>query len=346
MEFQGSFLGFTYNDIHSSRLNLVRTSNGLTDNQLVPNLKDKVQETTKDGTIYFGTTYAPREFKIEFAFYQMTEEQLSFIKKFYCDKKIHNLIFDEDPYKIYSAKATGSAFIKHICFERDNKRFYNGEGEITFTCYYPFARGRFKYIDDYVKTTFNANSYLIEEDTEGWLVAFEKDLISLGFTKLEDYNDSVNFTATLYPVEENVLETIENINEWEIASDLQPKGYYETLDGELYSLYNSGDLPLNVIYYFHIEKIQGLELEYNGNKISFENKPYAFPEDIKFLKIDMKEHLIVGCTIELKDTIRLYNFLMQGDFFAIPAHQESKIKITNLSGGCLPDKIEFNYLYL
>jgi phage-related protein len=60
-------------------------------------------------------------------------------------KGIHDLIFDEDPDKIWSAKVTGTASIKYICFEDASledsfNRIYKGEGSITFTCYFPFAR--------------------------------------------------------------------------------------------------------------------------------------------------------------------------------------------------------------
>jgi hypothetical protein len=51
------------------------------------------------------------------------------------------LVFDERPYKIYRAKVTGSATMKHIPFaEGETNRLYKGEGTIQFTCYDPFAR--------------------------------------------------------------------------------------------------------------------------------------------------------------------------------------------------------------
>jgi phage-related protein len=49
------------------------------------------------------------------------------------------LIFDEYPYKTYSAKVTGQASLKHIVFELEEGRVYRGEGTIQFTCYYPYA---------------------------------------------------------------------------------------------------------------------------------------------------------------------------------------------------------------
>jgi hypothetical protein len=53
------------------------------------------------------------------------------LKRLFGDKKIHPLIFDEIPYKIYWAKATSSATIKYIAFEEgETNRVYKGEGEV------------------------------------------------------------------------------------------------------------------------------------------------------------------------------------------------------------------------
>jgi hypothetical protein len=61
------------------------------------------------------------------------------MKRHFGDKKIHDLVFDENPYKIYSAKVTGSATLKYIPFEEkvknETKRIYKGEGSLQFTCY-------------------------------------------------------------------------------------------------------------------------------------------------------------------------------------------------------------------
>jgi hypothetical protein len=71
------------------------------------------------------------------------------LKAHFGDKQIHDLIFDETPYKVYSAKVTGTATIKYIPFaEGDTNRLYKGEGTIQFTCYYPFARCRFKTLEE------------------------------------------------------------------------------------------------------------------------------------------------------------------------------------------------------
>jgi hypothetical protein len=54
------------------------------------------------------------------------------LKTHFGDKKIHELIFDETPYKVYRAKVTGTATIKYIPFNEGEgrERIYKGEGTI------------------------------------------------------------------------------------------------------------------------------------------------------------------------------------------------------------------------
>ena len=119
-QFIGPFLGFTYNGVHSSELGIVRTSKGESEMDLTPESKDRVIEIPgRDGQICYGTDFTKREFKIDFAFDHVTEEQLARMRRLWNDKKIHDLIFDETAYKAYAAKVSGTATIKHLCFEED-----------------------------------------------------------------------------------------------------------------------------------------------------------------------------------------------------------------------------------
>lgn len=150
--FKGDYLGFTYNGKHSSDLGIVRTSNGSRfDENLLPTMQDKtVQVPGGDGTYYFGSYYTQRPFTVSFAFDSLTEEQVATLKTHFGDKKIHDLIFDERPYKTYRAKVTGSATMKYIPFsEGATNRLYKGEGTIQFTCYDPFARCNKKWLEQY-----------------------------------------------------------------------------------------------------------------------------------------------------------------------------------------------------
>ena len=136
------FIGFTYNGYHSIRdLNIYRTSNGSRyDESLTATMTDKTADVPgSDGQYYFGTQFKNRTFNVSYAFDNLTEEGLAKLKKVFRGDGIHELIFDETPYKAWSAKVTGTASIKHLCFEENGKRIYKGEGSITFTCYYPYA---------------------------------------------------------------------------------------------------------------------------------------------------------------------------------------------------------------
>ena len=137
----GPFLGFTYNNTHSSEFNIVRVvNNNRIQNDLLPESSDITQNIEgADGTLYYGTTYKKKEFTVNFAFDDMTEEDKKGLQAWLGDGEIHDLVFDETPYKVWGAKVTGSAQIKHLCFEENGARVYKGEGSITFTCYYPYA---------------------------------------------------------------------------------------------------------------------------------------------------------------------------------------------------------------
>ena len=143
---KGDFISFSFNKVHSSDLGIIRTSDGSRFNEnLLPTIQDKtIQVPGGDGTYFFGSYYTQRPFNISIAFDNLTEDQVRRLSTHFGDKQIHELIFDEKPYKVYMAKINGTPQIKTICFEEDGKRIYKGEGSLNFICYYPFAKSRFK----------------------------------------------------------------------------------------------------------------------------------------------------------------------------------------------------------
>ena len=137
------FIGFTYGGKHSCRdLKIYRTSNGNRyETNLFPTLKDNTASVPGQvGQYYFGTEVEQRQFNISFAFDALTEEDIRKLKQTFNGKELQPLIFDEEPYKVYSAKVTGSSVLKHLCFEENGQRIYKGEGNLQFTCYYPYAQ--------------------------------------------------------------------------------------------------------------------------------------------------------------------------------------------------------------
>ena len=90
---KGSFLGFTYNNIHSSTLGITRIiSNRLTDN-LIPSLKDITTNVDgKNGMAIWGAYYTKRVFTVSFAFQGLDESQFQLLQQFSQAKAIHVLM--------------------------------------------------------------------------------------------------------------------------------------------------------------------------------------------------------------------------------------------------------------
>ena len=142
MSYDFDFIGFTYNGKHSyNDFGVYRVIDGdRYTEDLVPQMNDKTADATgADGQYFFGTTHKTRQFSINIAFDNLTEEKFRAMRQWFDGKDVHDLIFDEAPYKVYSAKVTGTPQLKTICFSKDGVRIYKGEGTIQFTCFYPYA---------------------------------------------------------------------------------------------------------------------------------------------------------------------------------------------------------------
>lgn len=152
------FVGFTFNDKHSSDLGIIRTSDGSRYNyDLLPTFQDvTLQVPGGDGTYYFGSHYTERQFPIPIAFDSLTEEKFRLLVDTFSTKELKRLIFDEAPYKYYMAKPSGTLQLKYICFDEGGVRIYKGEGTLNFVAYYPFAKSVHKFL----------NSYSAEDSTE------------------------------------------------------------------------------------------------------------------------------------------------------------------------------------
>ena len=135
------FLGFTFAGKHCYLdLGVMRTINDRFQHSVQPESTQLTADNPGgDGTYYFGSRHKSRKFTVSFAFDHLTEEQLREWKKFCSNKELGDLIFDEEPYKVYTAKITGNSSLKSIPFEENGERIYKGEGTLEFTCYWPYA---------------------------------------------------------------------------------------------------------------------------------------------------------------------------------------------------------------
>lgn len=285
---KGDFIGFTFNDKHSSELGIVRTSDGSRFNEnLLPVYSDKtVVVPGEDGTYYFGSNFTQRVFDIPIAFDSLTEKQFRDLRGIFGDKKIHNLIFDEAPYKVYQARINENPSLKYICFDEDGERVYKGEGTISLICYYPFGKSRYKYLEDYTSDN------IPEWDTE--YGNLDEWIVASGIKNKGTYDTFSNRRYNLY-------------NPGDMETD-----YLLTFDFPEDS---------STIKGFQIFIVDDEESQLNFGEITKISSDAGF-------RINSKLNLIEGLDSQGRITGTIYNrFKTSGNFFKIP-QGESSLSIT------------------
>lgn len=174
MSISGDFIGFTYRGFHSSELNILRVSEGdrYKEDSSSPIIDQSIAVPGGDGAYLFGTTFGPRLFNISIAFDNLSENDLYNLKVIFNDQRGGELIFDEAPYKIYSVKPSQPLSLTYVCFNQgDNNRIYKGEGTIGLIAYSPFARSRYKYVEDYNYQTMPEWCIEYNYNMDEWLEA-------------------------------------------------------------------------------------------------------------------------------------------------------------------------------
>lgn len=167
MEFYGDYCGFTFNGVHTTALGIVRVSDGSRyDETMIPSFQDRtIAIPGADGSYYFDSTYNQRVFNLNLAFDNMSETQMRRFRQVFNGKSVGELIFDEAPYKAYTAKVQAAPQMKYVCFSRTELHqstdlyapdtvytdgvVYKGEASISFVCYYPYARSVYKWLSFY-----------------------------------------------------------------------------------------------------------------------------------------------------------------------------------------------------
>lgn len=136
------YIGFSFDGLHSyADMRAFRVSDG-NNYELMnhPSLEEITSETeNRDGMYYFGTKIKEKKIPLKIVFDNMTEAGLRKWRKLCANQNLGDLILDEEPYKVYTAKVTGTPSLKAIPFEKNGSRVYKGEGMIEFICYWPYA---------------------------------------------------------------------------------------------------------------------------------------------------------------------------------------------------------------
>ena len=300
-EFKGDYMGFTYNGVHSSDLGIVRVSNGSRfDENLLPTMQDKtVQVPGGDGTYYFGSYFTQRQFSVSFAYDDLSEEQIARLRKHFGDKQIHNLIFDESPYKAYRAKVTGTATLKYIAFDEGegHERVYKGEGTIQFTCYQPYAICEKKWLDDYAE--FGnilewKDASRLKQSSEMNNIAYDK---AYGADSINLYNAGdieshfllrINFVGSTIPASKFYLDA-DNQLAWNVITKLNDDAYV-VFNSRLNLIegYNAEGRKTGNVYNQYITAGQFFKIPLGESTLSFDTskgEPFASSIDYNYYYI-------------------------------------------------------------
>lgn len=308
---KGDFIGFSFNEHRSESLGIVRVSDGSRYNEdLVPTTQDKtVQVPGGDGFYYFGSDYTQRQFSINIAFDELTEKQFRELQQVFGTKELGKLVFDERPYKYYMVKS-GKPQLKYICFGKDGERIYKGEGTLTFTAYYPFAKSAFKFLEKEIEKETGKEVYVLRKT----------------YSNIEEWAEASGMKA------QGILDTI---------PESPTEGVYSI------SVYNAGDLETDFILKFNDAPGDAVNIELSqqnvGNKKAFLNlKKFGLKNTDTGFQINTKTNLIEGFNAEgLTGTLYNEN-ITQGDFFKIPPREEGyQISVT----GATPTEIMYDYIY-
>lgn len=307
---KGDFIGFSFNGYRSEELGIVRVSDGSRyDEDLLPTSQDKtVQVPGGDGFYYFGSDYTQRQFNINIAFDELTEAQFRKLQQVFGTKELGKLIFDERPYKYYMVKS-GNPQLKYICFGKEgDPRIYKGEGTLTFTAYYPFAKSVFKFLE---KTQKEGKEVYVLQGT---------------YSNIEEWAKASGMKAqgTLDKVPKN------------------PTGGVYSI-----SVYNAGDLEADFILKFNGAPSNAINIELSqqnvADKKAFLNlKNFGLKGTDTGFQINTKTNLIEGFNTKGLTGILYNENIIQGDFFKIPPQKEGlKISVT----GATPIEIMYDYIY-
>lgn len=308
---KGDFIGFSFNEHRSESLGIVRVSDGSRYNEdLVPTTQDKtVQVPGGDGFYYFGSDYTQKPFTIPIAFDELTEKQFRELQQVFGTKELGKLVFDERPYKYYMVKS-GKPQLKYICFGKDGERIYKGEGTLTFTAYYPFAKSAFKFLEKEIEKETGKEVYVLRKT----------------YPNIEEWAEASGMKAR------GILDTIPA----ESTENTYP-----------ISVYNAGDLEADFILKFNGAPNSAMNIELSqqnvGDKKAVLNlKSFSLKNTDTGFQINTKTNLIEGFNAEgLTGTLYNEN-ITQGDFFKIPPREEGyRISVT----GATPIEIVYDYIY-
>ena len=358
-DFRGPFLGFTFCGVHSSDLNIVRFNSGnRAEAPITPVFKDTtVDRVGRDGKYYFTTQNQQQTFNVNFAFDNINEENLRKLRQTYNSKAVGPLIFDETPFKQYTAKLSQQAKISYIAFDVErmkdytrldkqhlygqkdatihNDRVYKGDGSLQFVCFEPYAKAPYKYLNQYEEEMNAIYGLGYTYDFDEWLDASNiltyQKMKSLGFNMLDQAVMQSKSWGNA-PSANDPSVSLHEVNYVE--------GDSATAENTTF-LYNAGDIDSPFI--FDVIPIEG------GGYASFEIQDQVLVLDLAKLVpgttyiVDAKLKLISNAeTGEVRN-----DAMAAGDFLFVPPYTDIYDKLEfKITGAVRIGNLKYDYLYL
>jgi phage-related protein len=363
---KGDFIGFTFDGIHSSELGIIMTSEGSRFSEnLFPTIQDKTTQIPgADGTFFFGSYYTQKQFAIPIAYDDMSEQQIRRLRSLFGDKKIHDLIFDESPYKVYKVKTIGSPNLKYICFSEPpeatsraltNKtelygvsnpdtsgRIYKGEGSLSFISYVPFSNSRYKFLDEYTTSTVPI-----------WDASYNNKDEWKDTSRMVNSTTSVSSGGSTYIIDNYDFKYTQG-------------GTTQYLSPGNILVYNAGDIDTHfkIFLYFESGQFPGCVLGTNNSDYfgKMTVKDFTLASGDNGICINTKLNLIEGVkytfgsndsVTSIEQTGTIYNkYITDGDFFKIKPMEEPALMpmvITDFSTAKTEKwigSIDYKYYYI
>lgn len=348
------FLGFSFNNIHSSSLGITRVSKGgLLNQPFLPSGKDLIDSgVDRDESYYYGSKNNTLTFSIDYIYGPIDESSFLRLKQFCKTKGISELIFDELLHKKYMAKITGSAVSYYNVYDLNNERKYKGEGSLTFTCYFPYGLGRYKYIEEIFseKPTWESgkivnigdsfkSAILIGEETMFEELQKLIGTINLKNARYDDLNAKISVTALETPpdgliIQNKMLEQISYsglVSKWDYGIRIDK-------DGSGLIVNNIGDVKMP--FTFSTDHLGELSIALDGEIVQTVKK-----RSPKLVRLDSVNKIFLdGITGKITNECEV----LYGDFIEIPPG-EHRISIVingkHVWNSYLIKDMEFQYIY-
>lgn len=384
------FCGFEFKGVHSSTLGISRVSNNARyDDTVVPNIEDKTMTVPgMTGVYYFDTQYKQKNFNLQIAFDHMTEQQYRMFRQLFNGKEyllgdnrvLGDLIFDEAPYKAYTAKVMNPPQLKTLCFDEGDLL---GAPETQMKATRAYSAGDLIIVEQAVnaqevndfsprQSVYRATTSIasgatltvgnnVSEETLGALRGrVYKGEGTIQFVAYYPFAHSLSGKKGLndFPSTGNHVKIYLNKNEWAAASGMlatDPSAQGGTKSNSV-SIYNPGDFSADWTAKYNFDSNGSLSIgtismvdsaSTSYGSLTFNQITRKSVNSVAdyWLRVNSRTHLVEGLNINGNPTGTIYNeYIASGDFFKIPQtiHYPS---ITYTFSSTASFLLDYDYLY-